>query len=281
MALSRKWKTAKTLLRFTRLDRVVIRLYPIATSITYKDLTFENIQSVQELLVPSLSNDLSFRRIGDSADGGYVLIDDFRGDEHCLSFGVGGNWSFDLAISELISSVDMFDHTVEKPGNLPPKVIFHPYGISEFSGGEFVSVHDVFTAVPHEKDIVLKIDIEGAEWEVLGALSGAEKARCKQIIVEYHNLHEVGNQDFLDQATLVLKSLNESHFLVNLHANNWAKFDLISGVPFPDVIEVTYYRKERGILDNPKSISMLSDLNTPNNPQRPEHSLSFTKYLSH
>jgi hypothetical protein len=37
--------------------------------------------------------------------------------------------------------------------------------------------------------------------------------------------------------------LNQTHSLRNFHINNWASYQLVAGVPFPDVVEVTYVRR--------------------------------------
>lgn len=76
-----------------------------------------NTNSILKLLTalsPKKCDTLSKVRVGLSADGGYVLPDDFDGVQGMLSIGVGPDVSFDHALAQKGIPSYQYDHTVEK-----------------------------------------------------------------------------------------------------------------------------------------------------------------------
>ena len=120
-----------------------------------------------------------------------------------------------------------------------------------------------------------------AEWRVLKDTKGEFLSRCRQIVAEFHNLHQIGSEDFFKEVVASLQLLAVNHSLVNVHINNWAKYDIVQGILFPDVIEVTYIRKPIGsnTLDNGQYLT--SEKNTPNNPTRSDAEISFISKVSY
>ena len=63
------------------------------------------------------------------------------------------------------------------------------------------------------KRLVVKIDVEGAEWDALMATSDATLARIDQLPMELHGSHD---RRFLQ----VVQKLKRTFYVVNLHFNN-------------------------------------------------------------
>jgi hypothetical protein len=256
-----------------------MRLYPISLSVVYPEWKLEHITQIRDLFTPNISIEGQLIRMGDDSDGGYVVANDFSEEKYCLSFGVGSNWSFDTEIAKRVSQVIMFDHTVTPPEKLSSNMTFIPKGVATVSGEHFISIHDAFEMVPIKNDVILKIDIEGDEWDIINSLTQNELLRCSQIIVELHNLHAIGDYVVFDKIVRALGRVNENHDLVNLHCNNWAKMHIAHGIPFPDVVEVSYLRRKPNTEHVQKVVSLSSEINLPNNPMKFENSLSFIKSI--
>ena len=119
------------------------------------------------------------------------------------------------------------------------------------------------------------MDIEGSEWKVLSNLDNTLFPRFRQIIVEFHDLHKILNNQLFSEITQTLEKLNKSHKLINCHINNWSSFQLVAGVPFPNVIEATYLRRDSESL-NDKNVTLIENLgDMPNNPDVPDYSANF------
>jgi hypothetical protein len=102
-----------------------------------------------------------------------------------------------------------------------------------------------------------------------------ELNRLKQIVGEFHGIHNlVQSEAGKNLLESVLQKLTNSHTFVNLHANNWGKYDLVSGFLLPDVLEFTLVRNDRLSPTNERNLSS-ENLNQPNNPNAPELFLGF------
>lgn len=160
------------------------------------------------------------------------------------SFGVGDDISFDLALIERFGlRVDAFDPTPRSNAWLamqrtPEKFIFHPYGIGSRDGTatfypenpKFVSysvverglrsgeafeapiyrLNTILKLLGHKTIDVLKIDIEGSEYEVIDDLI-ASRVDARQLLVEFHHRwREFG----VEKTREAIGTLNEAGFRI-------------------------------------------------------------------
>lgn len=161
------------------------------------------------------------------------------------SFGVGEDISFDLALIERFClRVHAFDPTPRSGAWLaaqkrPEKFIFHAYGVGPQDGNivfyppenpNFVSytmikrgassgeaveapVHRLSTIqglLGHESIDLLKIDIEGSEYEVIADLI-ATRVKVGQLLVEFHHRwREIG----VEKTKRAIETLNQAGFRV-------------------------------------------------------------------
>jgi hypothetical protein len=65
----------------------------------------------------------------------------------------------------------------------------------------------------------------------------------------------------------VLGRLNLTHAPYHVHANNWGDFKIIANVPVPDVLEVSYLRRDRGMF-KPTTECFPTHLDRPCHPDR-------------
>jgi FkbM family methyltransferase len=159
--------------------------------------------------------------LGTEYGGYYVCPDGLDRESVVYSFGVGEDISFDLALIDRFGCrVHAFDPTPKSMSWLarvdtPPSFHFHPYGLSakderaffyppenpnhvshtllcrESTRGsaieaEFKKLGTIMDMLGHDWIDVLKLDIEGAEYEVLADVLG-ESVPVGQILVEFHH----------------------------------------------------------------------------------------------
>lgn len=219
-----------------------------------------------------------YKHFGDKADGGYLLAIPFSENSEVVSIGVGENLSFDFSISQHVLNVHMFDHTILPPHDIPSNGIFHNKGLGLKSSENLLSLTDILGFVKKESRVILKIDIESSEWDVLEALSLGEIAVVDQLVIEYHDLFEIlKSPDRLAKVNRILSNLSSEFWTINISPNNWGNAQIIQGVAFPDVIEVSYLRKST--LTTIES-TRISTRGFPNNPNQPRLLLEFFQNVS-
>ncbi len=219
-------------------------------------------------------------RVGGMRDGGYVMLDDFGTAGAAYSLGVGGDVSWDLEMADYGLTVHQFDHTVPGPPMQHPSFQFQKKGIGAVDDGEFVSISSAIHANGHanRRDLILKIDIECAEWEALDATPDKDIERFEQIVAEFHGFLRIGEQQWREMTQRVLGRLFRSHAAYHVHANNWADFQIIEGVPVPDVLEVSYVRRDRAIV-TPSTEFFPTHFDLPCHPDRPEIVLGSFRFM--
>jgi hypothetical protein len=187
-------------------------------------------------------------RIGGPNDGGYVMANDFKGNTLCYSIGVGPQVIWDHEMANRSMHVYQYDHTVERAPSDHPSFHFHKIGVApNLSDPQMITLERMLEDNDHcdEDHMLLKIDIEGFEWDVLDGMSSNLLSKFDQIVVEFHGLQFLDRDSFQTRAERVFKNLAHSHACIHIHGNNYGGFSIIKNVPVPNVIEVTYALRSR------------------------------------
>jgi len=195
--------------------------------------------SLVDLLTPK-SCILPKKRYGPDNDGGYVLPDRQFDVKAILGYGVGHDVSLENQLAEAWNvPAFVFDHTITDVPPLGPNTKYVREGIT---GGE--ETDELKTLTTHldqlvpEGNILLKIDVEGAEWDVL---EKEDFSRVTHLIIEYHDLET----DTERKARLIGK-IDDQFDLVHIHGvncHNQPVFMLDRVCAIPRYVECTYIRK--------------------------------------
>ena len=190
--------------------------------------------------------DVPLKRVGGKFDGGYVVPDDFSGIEASYSPGVATEMDFDLEIAEMGIPGFLIDASIQGIAKTHPNIRFERLFLGERTGGEFISLPDwIARNTPDAKELLLQIDIEGAEYKCLNATPRADLDRFRIIVIEFHDLHRAFTEEHHAVMRETLDRLNESHLPVHIHHNNCLPPARYGAFTFPEVFEVTYIRKDR------------------------------------
>jgi hypothetical protein len=119
------------------------------------------------------------------------------------------------------------------------------------------------------------MDIEGGEYPWLESLSETDLLHYKQIVIEFHGINDDSWNSYYQTKLGCLKKLAITHYLIHPHGNNYAGAQHVLGVVVPNVIELTYIRKD--VLNAPKvntTLLPLDNIDFPNASNVPEISLN-------
>jgi hypothetical protein len=190
-------------------------------------------------LTPRRSVKFGKIRLGRNGDGGYILLDDFSSVSAALSFGISTECSWDIAIAERDIDVYQYDHTIDGPPTANARFQFFRKRIAAVSSDQTESLGSALAKPPSTAErVILKIDIEGAEWDVFDAATSEELVRFAQI-VEFHGFDNVADSAWRDAARRVLAKLRSVFDVVQRLVTNHPtqsiieRCDIAAGRPGP------------------------------------------------
>jgi len=184
-------------------------------------------------LQPIALTNCEFKRFGEPNDGGYVLCANLLGSvQSAYSYGISGydQWGCDVSrrLSIPVHEYDCFDlHEPSCPGG---RAVFHPECVgtatATIDGRPFdFPEHQFERNGDAGKRLVVKMDVEGAEWDTLAKASDATLDRIDQLAIELHGVQDP------DQLAAVIRRLKQFFYVASLHFNNFACQDDVA--PFP------------------------------------------------
>jgi len=207
-------------------------------------------------------------RVGSTLDGGYVMHK-IGNEKKAISIGVGRDVSWDLAISKLGIMVHMFDHTVARPPTNFTNSKFHKIGIRSSKtkrSKKLVEIEGILqkSGCEESENLILKIDIEGGEWEILEETESKFLEKFNQIIIEFH---DVDLNDPIKKN--VLEKIRLTHSIIHINPNNYSKITSFEGYLFPNILEVTYVKNQ---LLHDTDVKTFSSKTYKNDPRVPSFS---------
>jgi hypothetical protein len=216
-------------------------------------------------------------RLGPYRDGGYVMLDPGRGGV-AYSLGISTYSPWDMEMAERGFTVHQYDASIACTPTPHPNVVFHPYFIMDCE-----DMPDDARRLPQEilanddwrnDDLILQMDVEGAEWEIFDAMDEATLNKFSQIIVEFHGLY------FETDKLAVLEKLRATHTPVHVHYNNrGTMFHYIDEFVYqPYLLEISYARNGDNVFA-PCNDHFPTPLDAPNVPDKPDVPIGFFDLL--
>jgi hypothetical protein len=181
-------------------------------------------------------------------DGTYVLVDRCRPSQAILSYGVGSTVNFEMAMAEAGHPVFLFDHTVAALPEQHERFTWFQEGVCGTPGPDraLATLEQHLARIDVGADApILKLDVEGAEWDVFACAPTAVLRRFEQITFEAHNLDQLADPAFNALARQALGALAAEFTLCHVHANNYGFIHLVAGsLPVAETLELTYIRSD-------------------------------------
>ena len=217
-----------------------------------------------------------FIRVGRPYDGGYIMLDDFDGIKIAYSGGINRDVSWDEDMAERGLDIFMYDHTIDGLPKEHPKFHWFKKGLIGKPDPNYPDLETLSTLVEQnghgdDYNMILKMDIEGAEYGIFQQIDIDTIRRFKQIVLEFHALTTIDYEEFIGMA---LDKLNATHQLVHVHANNYSKHIVRGGLVLPATIEGTYLRRsDYKFVKSQKFYP--TPLDMPNKATRPDINLGY------
>jgi hypothetical protein len=244
----------------------------------------------------------SLVRVGNAHDGGYVVpLDAVKAAHALVSFGLSHDWTFERDFRKYNADavVHCYDHTVSvgtafrysigqilrvalrRPGAWRRTLTWIDYKrffrseathfkqrIWRDNQDNSATIDDVFSRLPAERPVFVKMDIEGGEYQVIDDLL-RHSPDIVAMAIEFHDIDTAASlfNSFIEK-------IKRDFHIVHLHANNMGG---MTPFKFPVAPEITFLNKSFfSSVPQPSSLKYpVEGLDRPNNPRLPEFEFEF------
>lgn len=207
------------------------------------------LESIKEFLVLIRPQHQSKEliRIGSNNDGGYLVPDDLNGINYCFSPGVSNNSSFEEQLSSYNIHCYLADYSVLGPSIENPMFSFTKKYLGNKNDFRTMRLVSWIQANKHDCDMILQMDIEGAEYQVILDTPSDVLSKFRILVIEFHGFNQLDQQHCYDLISTTFYKLLNDFKIVHVHANNCCKSYKLDGQEIPLVMEFTFLRNDRFI----------------------------------
>jgi hypothetical protein len=261
----------------------VIILFTVATAVVVGALHREAAarrlrDAILAELEPVALKNCTLRRFGSANDGGYLMCENLIEPlDVAYSYGIGPNADWGCEVSRRyhvpVHQYDCFDPA--RPSCNGGTFVFHDECVGDRTDSRDGRLFDTLENQIRKngdtgRRLIIKMDIEGAEWDALLATSDELLASISQITMEMHGYDD-------PKILEVLRKLKRNFYLVNLHFNNWSCTS--KAAPLPASAYQTHWVNKRISVFDPNTPvpAPMSPLNAPDAPTRPDCQLRASK----
>jgi hypothetical protein len=213
----------------------------------------------------------NFARFGAANDGGYLVCANLLGAvTAAYSYGIEGRDEWGCQISETLKvpvhEYDCFD--LRHPSCPDGTLVFHPECVGPARSTQQGRPFDSLASQIERNDdsgrrLVMKMDVEGAEWDTFLATPDSVFEQTDQLVMEFHGVDE-------ERFVRAVERLKRFFVFAHLHYNNGGcKTDI---APFPSwVFEALLVNRRLAQTDGgPAPQSPLPNLDAPNGAHSPD-----------
>ena len=193
-------------------------------------------------------------RVGSDFDGGYLIPDDLEGIEYCFSPGVSAIADFESQLAERHIHSFLADYSVPAPPIARPEFTFDKKYLGAVNEGPFWTLarwKDKYLK-DYAGDLILQMDIEGAEYEVLLSTPDLLLDQFRIVVVEFHELGRLIDAFNLRFMSSCFEKLLQSFFVVHIHPNDCSEIVRFGEIEIPTTLEITLLHKRRARQTKPR-----------------------------
>lgn len=235
----------------------------------------ESISSIRSFLqsVSPVAQRYDLVRVGGFEDGGYLIPNDLNDISCVFSPGVSDKAHFESVF--LSEGVPCFlaDNSVDGPPFQHRLLHFTKkhLGLYDSESEMRLSTWVSLFAPPHG-DLILQMDIEGAEYSCLLTTPIDVLTRFRILVVEFHRLVDIFSKPGFKLISTTFAYLLRHFTVVHIHPNNCCGYFSRDGIEVPHVMEFTLLRNDR-VSPSSEALRFPHPLDRPNVPANPELTL--------
>ena len=227
-------------------------------------------QALLDELQPVVLTNCDLQRFGEAYDGGYLMCGNLLDNVGAgYSYGIANydKWGCDIStkLSVKVHQYHCFD--TRQPACPAGDTVFHAECVGDTAKTEEGRAFDTIANQlakngDANRRLVVKMDVEGAEWDSLLDAADETLQRIDQLAIELHFFEQ---KDFLR----IVRRLKQFFYVVHLHFNNYACTRGIEPLPAL-ATEMLFVNKRIGVIDPVGRWRGPHPLATPSAPELPD-----------
>lgn len=190
------------------------------------------MSAITDLLIPYDIDGLTKIRLGRDNDGGYVVADELIGHiDHIVSSEWGGDISFEYDLMLLNGRCDMVNYDEHAKRRMSDRRM-------SFKSTRIDGNNSVQSVIAGLKNVMLKLDIEGAEYDAFRVPVGRipDLSGVSMLAIELHDIMRRNHTKAIGFLSLISKQMT----LFHVHANEYGGYTKADGHDVPNVVELTF-----------------------------------------
>lgn len=237
----------------------------------HKKLFYDHYRKVTELLVPNLFK-IDKIKLGREGDGTYILpVGLIDKDNVLIALGIADDTSFeeDYINRYPNTTVLAFDPSISELPKKNDKIIFRSEGVAGRNSKKkkLITFDSIIreNRIEKDKQIVIKMDIEGWEWGIFDRLN-FDDYNIPVIVIEFHMMTMNTKSEWLFfpyyfwKRLSILRKILKNYYIFHLHSNNYG-YTNFKKFSFPGLIEMTLIKKRLFFDEISKDITNLNSIN--------------------
>lgn len=186
-------------------------------------------------------------RVGSkSGDGGYLLPDSLADLDGVFSAGLSDNVDFEFELAQSLQiQVECVDASITSLPLNHQNLKFQKKFLAATSEGDYINLEDwIEGSSLAGQNLLLKMDIEGFEYESMLAASTATLNRFKIMVFELHSLEQIGTRLGMSLISNFASKITRNHTVIHAHANNVGGEWVFPSGRYPASLEITLIRND-------------------------------------
>ena len=223
-------------------------------------------EALFEMLQPVALSNCRLERFGETHDGGYLMCGNLLEKVQAgYSYGIDGydQWGCDISTKHNVTVHEYDCFNITQPACSAGRLSFHAECVGDTArteeGRPFDTIQNQFAKNgDSSKRIVMKIDVEGAEWNSFLSAPDEILEQIDQMAVEFHGVED-------RKSLAVVQRLKKFFEVAHLHFNNAR---CVRGMePFPSwAYEVLFVSKRLAVVDPSRKAGGLDPVDARNIP---------------
>jgi hypothetical protein len=235
--------------------RSLVKGFFLKLNLNITQLTsYPDIKNFFLKIKPKKFPSINIIRLGEDGDGGYFVPDSIKDFDYCFTFGVGNLCGFENELANRFNiKCYLFDYSVKsspiknKNFYFTKKFIIGAVNtVNDSKKSNYLTFDNFLKKCPDfkNKKKILKIDIEGGEYNILSHIKSSDLDSFEIIIIEFHHLSSILTPLCFRLVNDLFGKIHKNFYVLSNVATEGFSYFSYKDIKIYDLLEITFVNKK-------------------------------------